>query len=188
LAPLASIAHKTVACLGNHDYEALPQTEEALSALKIPLLVDDELVLETKIGKVQIIGADFHFRNPKLRLQELCIKKPRKPDCDAAILLLHNPFHFKYIPNGYADIILSGHLHGGQIGFLTAGLEVTFFSLLRLFGAVVPEQGYWGLGTNRIYAHRGTGYNGFPLRLGVPNEESLLELIFEPNPATSAVI
>jgi predicted MPP superfamily phosphohydrolase len=36
--------------------------------------------------------------------------------------------------------------------------------------------GLWGRGKDRLYVHRGTGHYGFPLRLGVPPEESLLEL------------
>ena len=31
-------------------------------------------------------------------------------------------------------------------------------------------------GVDRLYVHRGTGHYGFPLRLGVPSEESLLQV------------
>jgi predicted MPP superfamily phosphohydrolase len=38
----------------------------------------------------------------------------------------------------------------------------------------MPDHGFWARGTDRLYVHRGTGHYGFPLRLGVPSEESLL--------------
>jgi len=37
-----------------------------------------------------------------------------------------------------------------------------------------PDHGLWARGVDRLYVHRGTGHYGFPLRLGVPSEESLL--------------
>jgi len=146
LSPLKQIHHKTVACLGNHDYEILSVIKETMRALRIPLLVDNELILETRIGKVQIIGADFYFWNVQERIDTLVKKCPRSSVTTATILLLHNPFHFKRIPNGYADITLSGHLHGGQLGLLSFGLDITVFSIARLFGHEVPEQGFWGFG------------------------------------------
>jgi predicted MPP superfamily phosphohydrolase len=179
LAPLKPYAHKTVACLGNHDYEAISHTVDAMKELKIPLLIDEELVLQTRIGKVQVLGSDFHFRDVKPKMEQFIRNKPRRSDCISTILLLHNPFHFKFVPEGYADIVLSGHLHGGQLGFLTWGIDATVFSVPRMLGVKVAEQGYWAQGTKRIYVHRGTGYYGFPLRLGVPNEESMLHLIYK---------
>jgi len=39
-----------------------------------------------------------------------------------------------------------------------------------------PDHGLWARGTDRLYVHRGTGHYGFPLRLGVPAEQSLLRV------------
>jgi predicted MPP superfamily phosphohydrolase len=47
---------------------------------------------------------------------------------------------------------------------------------LRLFGDAIPDHGFWARGTDRMYVHRGTGHYGFPLRLGVPAEESLIRV------------
>lgn len=41
-------------------------------------------------------------------------------------------------------------------------------------GAFVVFYCFWARGTDRLYVHRGTGHYGFPLRLGVPAEQSLL--------------
>ena len=40
----------------------------------------------------------------------------------------------------------------------------------------LPDHGLWARGPDRLYVHRGTGHYGFPLRLGVPAEESVLRV------------
>jgi predicted MPP superfamily phosphohydrolase len=45
--------------------------------------------------------------------------------------------------------------------------------MMRAF-VKMPDHGLWARGTDRLYVHRGTGHYGFPLRLGVPSEESVL--------------
>jgi len=41
---------------------------------------------------------------------------------------------------------------------------------------IIPDNGLWGLHTNRLYCHRGTGHIGFISRLGVPSEESVINV------------
>jgi predicted MPP superfamily phosphohydrolase len=40
----------------------------------------------------------------------------------------------------------------------------------------MPDHGLWARGRDRLYVHRGTGHYGFPLRVGVPAEQSLLRI------------
>jgi predicted MPP superfamily phosphohydrolase len=47
--------------------------------------------------------------------------------------------------------------------------------MLRLFWKH-PDHGFWARGVDRLYVHRGTGHYGFPLRVGVPAENSLLRV------------
>ena len=89
------------------------------------------------------------------------------------MILLHDPGAFRHLPPGEGDLVLSGHTHGGQVGLLSLGLSWTF---LRLFGDKIPDHGFWARGTDRMYIHRGTGHYGFPLRIGVPTEDSLLRV------------
>ena len=56
-------------------------------------------------------------------------------------------------------------------------------SLVTLYDRIVarkmyewPDHGLFAHGTNRLYVHRGTGFYGFPLRIGVPGEASVLEV------------
>jgi uncharacterized protein len=172
LEPLSALPGKVFACHGNHDHEAPHVVARALSKNGITLLVDDSHEVETDAGHVQIVGMDFSFRDRAARLARVCEQHPRQPG-KTRIVLLHDPGAFRHLPPGEGDLVLSGHTHGGQVGLLSLGLSWTF---LRLFGDKIPDHGFWARGTDRMYIHRGTGHYGFPLRLGVPAEESVVNV------------
>lgn len=172
LAPLRAAKGKVFACLGNHDHEALPIVRDALRAHGITLLVDDATTVTTPAGEVQIVGVDYHFRERSVRIPAVFAEHPRR-DGALRLVLLHDPGAFHHVPEGEADLVLSGHTHGGQVGLVTLGAAWTF---LRLFGTKMPDHGLWARGRDRLYVHRGTGHYGFPVRLGVPSEESLLRV------------
>jgi predicted MPP superfamily phosphohydrolase len=172
LEPLRALPGKVFACHGNHDHEAPDVVARALSKNGIVLLVDEERDVKTDAGPVQIVGMDFAYRDRAAHLARVCAAHPRKPGM-LRIVLLHDPGAFRHLPPGEGDLVLSGHTHGGQVGLLSLGLPWTF---LRLFGDKIPDHGFWARGTDRMYIHRGTGHYGFPLRLGVPAEESLVRV------------
>jgi hypothetical protein len=172
LEPLAQLPGKVFACYGNHDHEAPEIVARALSSNGIRLLVDESCEVETEAGPVQIVGMDFVWRGRQEHLERVCAEHPRRPDV-TRIVLLHDPGAFRHLPHGEGDLVLSGHTHGGQVGLLSVGLQWTF---LRIFGDKVPDHGFWARGTDRMYVHRGTGHYGFPLRLGVPSEQSLMRV------------
>ena len=80
-----------------------------------------------------------------------------------------------------ADWVLSGHTHGGHVGLLSLGLQGT--AIRWISRGRVPDHGPWVGNGNLLYVHRATGHYGFPLRLGVPAEESVLELWWPGVPA-----
>jgi predicted MPP superfamily phosphohydrolase len=172
LEPLQPLRGKVFACRGNHDLEAPETVARALEANGITLLVDEERLVQTEAGPVQILGMDFVWRNRRDALAGVCREHPRRPDA-TRIILLHDPGAFRHLPEGEGDLVLSGHTHGGQVGLVSLGLSWTF---LRLFGIKIPDHGFWARGRDRMYVHRGTGHYGFPLRLGVPSEESVLRV------------
>lgn len=171
LAPLKAIEGRCYACLGNHDHEALATVETALALNGIKLLVDDLTVAQTAAGPVEIVGFDFVWRERAAHLQRVTERFPRTVGMPR-VAMLHDPGAFHHLPTGSADLVLSGHTHGGQIGLLRLGLRGTVVSAL----SQVPDHGAWALGTARLYVHRGTGHYGFPLRIGVPAERSLLNV------------
>ncbi len=170
MAPLAPIAERCVAIFGNHDHEAPDHVRHAMSALGIRLLIDDEACFETQVGPVQVVGADFVNRGHREHLSELLSRYPRRAE-HFRLLLLHDPIGFHALPEDDVDLVLSGHTHGGQVGLVSLGLDWTALSFSRW-----PDQGLFARGASRLYVHRGTGFYGFPLRVGVPAEHSVLEI------------
>jgi predicted MPP superfamily phosphohydrolase len=171
LEPLRALSGRVFACMGNHDHEAADTVSEALRRVGARLLVDEAAELETAAGPVQIVGIDFRWRGRRRHIREVCAAFPRKPDV-LRVVLLHDPSAFHHIPDGDADLVFSGHTHGGQVGLVSIGLP---FTMLRLF-VRSPDHGLWAFGRNRLYVHRGTGHYGFPLRVGVPAEESIVRV------------
>jgi predicted MPP superfamily phosphohydrolase len=169
LQPLRQLPGRVFACLGNHDHEALLTVRRALAENGITLLIDEAVSLDTAAGRVQLVGMDFVWRERKAHLARVCQAHPREPGA-LRIVLLHDPGAFVHLPEGEADLVLSGHTHGGQVGLVSLGLPYT---MMRAF-VKMPDHGLWARGTDRLYVHRGTGHYGFPLRLGVPSEESVL--------------
>jgi predicted MPP superfamily phosphohydrolase len=169
LSPLRSLPGRVFACRGNHDLEAPAVVAEACARAGVRLLIDEATVVDTGAGKVELVGFDFRFRGRAEHITRICAEHPRR-EGELRIALLHDPGAFKHVPEGSADLVLSGHTHGGQLGLLWLGLEATVVSALTS----LPDHGFWGLGKNRLYVHRGTGHYGFPLRVGVPAEQSVL--------------
>jgi hypothetical protein len=173
LEPLRPFEGRSFAVFGNHDHEAPEEVRAALAESRVRLLDDEEAVVETPVGTVQILGADHVFRGSRERLAELFARHPRRDDA-LRLLLLHDPGRFRHVPAGEVDLTFSGHTHGGQLGLLSLGLGWTVLARSRW-----PDHGLFARGTSRLYVHRGTGHYGFPLRIGVPGEASLLELLVD---------
>lgn len=169
LEPLRALPGRVFACMGNHDYEAPEIVRAALAHAGARLLVDEASIVETPAGPVQVLGIDFVWRDREAHLKRVCQEHSRVPGV-LRLLLIHDPMAFQKLPLGEADLALSGHTHGGQVGLVSLGLPWT---MMRAF-VKAPDHGFWARGSDRLYVHRGTGHYGFPLRLGVPAEESLV--------------
>jgi predicted MPP superfamily phosphohydrolase len=185
LEPLRALEGRTFACHGNHDLESPEAVRFALRSAGVRLLVDDEALVETRVGLVQVVGLEHRWvgahRPPAASLRgdpsdagghARVLAACPAPEGALRLVLLHDPSAFGSLPDGSADLVLSGHTHGGHIGLLSLGLSWTIIGVLT----GIPDHGLWGRGRDRLYVHRGTGHYGFPLRLGVPAEESVLEV------------
>jgi len=172
LQPLSVMRGRVFACFGNHDHECPDLVRHALRENGIVLLVDEAASLSLPSGRVQIVGADHRYRDREAALRAVCESYPREEGA-LRLWLLHDPGAFHAIPEGEADLVLSGHTHGGHLGLLSLGLHHTVVSA----ATKMPDHGLWARGRDRLYVHRGTGHYGFPLRVGVPAEESVLEIV-----------
>ena len=104
--------------LGNHDFAVSrdpfsQQLEEGELPLPhgVSLLADSSLEVELRTGKVQLAGVDprsyARGGSQPVRLAD--------PTADLRILLCHFPEVVHGLPAGAFDLVLSGHLHAGQI-------------------------------------------------------------------------
>jgi uncharacterized protein len=75
------------------------------------LLVDDTATVELRGRRVQIVGVDP--RSYRQRRAEPW--RAADPEADLRILLCHFPYVLDRLPEGTFDLVLSGHLHDGQI-------------------------------------------------------------------------
>jgi len=101
--------------LGNHDVEHSrdPFSRSAgLSALApARLLVDESATTEVRGRRVQIVGVDPRaYRQGTSKPWELVDEA-----AELRVLLCHFPYVLDFLPPGAFDVVLSGHMHDGQI-------------------------------------------------------------------------
>lgn len=88
------------------------------------------------------------------------------------VLLSHNPDIIEAVAAGRADLILSGHTHGGQIVLPLVGPTYTQTEQLSRGEA----SGYSRRGRTQVYVHRGLG-EGVPVRFGAPPHVTFIRLL-----------
>jgi uncharacterized protein len=112
------------AVLGNHDFAETKDpfsTRSPVGDLKpATLLLDEARTLEVRGHSVQIVGVDP-------RSYSRGIAQPARladPDADLRILLCHFPNVIDRLPQGSFDLVLSGHLHAGQVTLPLPGRRI----------------------------------------------------------------
>jgi hypothetical protein len=103
------------AVLGNHDFAdsrdpfSKPVGEVDLGSGT--LLSDESVTLELRGRRIQLVGVDPRtYLRLEARPWELA-----DPEADVRILLSHFPRIVDRLPDGVFDLVLSGHMHDGQI-------------------------------------------------------------------------
>ncbi|MBA3734451.1 MAG: metallophosphoesterase [Actinobacteria bacterium] len=101
--------------LGNHDVEHSRDPFSRSAGLTdlspARLLVDEAETVELRGRRVQIVGVDPRvYWQGRSRPWELVDE-----DADLRILLCHFPYVLSLLPPGAFDLVLSGHMHDGQI-------------------------------------------------------------------------
>jgi predicted MPP superfamily phosphohydrolase len=152
-----------------------------LASHSIKLLVDEGVTVDVEgYGKVEILGFDFVFPFSQKEHVHKVVGTSLKPIAEsrARIFLLHDPGAFRYVPPDCNALVLSGHTHGGHVGFFFLGKPFRHWTIVRMIGHF--DNGAWTKGTNVLYAHRGQGSRSLManmvLRMGVPPEFSILHL------------
>jgi len=108
--------HGIYAVLGNHDVDvtrdpfSTPTDASAVEAEGAVLLEDESVLLDVRGRKVQVAGG-----HPRRGWKARPPSWLADPGSDLRILLFHFPDVVRYLPPGTFDLVLAGHLHGGQI-------------------------------------------------------------------------
>jgi uncharacterized protein len=175
--------------LGNHDYADYvkwdsPQAKQANlerlkkvhAALGWRLLLDENIALEKGEHQINLIGvqnisgkANFHSYGD----MEIAYRGVNHDHFN--ILLSHDPSHWDsevkpHYPG--VDLMLSGHTHGMQFG-----LELPGFKWSPVQYVYKQWAGLYEDGNQKLYINRGFGFIGYPGRLGILPEITVMELI-----------
>lgn len=166
------------AILGNHDYGVCHPHEPPhdpidyrwiLTELQkngIHVLHNERVVIKKGNGEIHVVGlGDYwtpHF-NPGKAFLDL-------PSDQPTILLSHNPDSIDALKGYQFDLMLSGHVHGGQVSFPLIGPLVVPVKHRHL------RRGLHQLGEKWLYVSRGIGYT-FKVRLLSRPEIACIDLI-----------
>ncbi len=171
--------------LGNHDYGDYVQwpSEQAkidnLNALKAVhsdigwrLLLNEHLYLERNNEKIGLIGVEnwgvgFHKVGDLAEAYNGC-------EAPVKLLLSHDPTHWdEEVTTTYHDIdvTFSGHTHGAQMGF-----EIGKYKWSPITLRYKKWAGLYQLKNQYMYINRGFGFLGYPGRLGIWPEVSVIRL------------
>jgi predicted MPP superfamily phosphohydrolase len=167
-------------CNGNHEiYAGVEEEAERLFREKgMRLLRAQSAVVEHNGARFNLLGVDYQrdhmvsgeHSGPMLREIEPMIRRDM-PN----FLLSHNPNSFPRAAELGIELSLAGHTHGGQVKVEIVDHSISPARLMTPFVA-----GLYHLPMNgqkaALYVNRGLGTFGFPVRIGVPPEITLLTL------------
>ena len=165
--------HGIYAVLGNHDVaetrDPFSQSGD-LSGLEergALLLGDDARSLDVDGVRVQVVGVDPNaFLEGRARPHELA-----DPDVGFRLLLSHFPEVVDRLPPGAFDLVLAGHLHGGQICAPTPWGKIHLSHVRGDYW-----EGLFATPTATLYVSRGLGTTFVPFRLFARPEVTALTL------------
>ena len=168
------------ACLGNHDFDAPDRLVHRLERAGVSVLRDTVVTVAVWGQLLEIAGLDYVFgdRDRKAWYTQLMHGWPSRT-ATPRILLNHDPRAFAFLPADCAQLVLSGHTHGGQVGIQWG--KASALTVVGLLG--IPDQGVFRRRDMTLYVTRCVGFYGYPMRLGIPPEIALLTLRAPQSPA-----
>jgi predicted MPP superfamily phosphohydrolase len=177
-------------CTGNHDYgnyrkwsgpEAKRKNfEDMLAAhrqMGYDLLMNEHRMLKTGGDQIAILGVENWGTGPALRFPKygkLGDAYKGTEDVPVRLLLSHDPSHWDAeirpkFPK--VDLTFAGHTHGFQMG-----IEIGDFRWSPSQYRYKQWGGLYQEGNQYLYVNRGFGCIGYPGRIGMPPELTIIEL------------
>ncbi len=176
--------------LGNHDYgdyvrwpyngvtkeQNLEQVKQVHADMGWKLLMNEHVELEKGGEKIALIGIENwsnKARFPKHGRMDLA--HPGADKYPFKILMSHDPSHWDaQVRPDYPDVdlTLSGHTHGMQFG-----IEIPGFKWSPVQYMYKQWHGLYEDGKQKLYVNPGYGFLGYPGRVGVLAEITVIELV-----------
>jgi predicted MPP superfamily phosphohydrolase len=179
----------TFSVLGNHDYgdysswknhaekeQNFERIQQVHKELGWNLLMNENRILDINGAKLGIIGVENWAANGRFRTNgDLAKAYKGAENTDVKLLLSHDPSHWDAeITKDFKDIDItfSGHTHGFQFGVNIPGVIKWSPSrfLYKQWSGLYPK------GKQYIYVNRGLGFLGYPGRVGMLPEITVMEL------------
>jgi predicted MPP superfamily phosphohydrolase len=177
--------------LGNHDYgdyvrdwkpgEKSKNFQHLLNLQKQmgwQLLKNEHVLLTKGTSRLAIIGIEnWGAKGGFARYGKMqdAVEGLMEASPSVKVLLSHDPSHWDAeVRTKYSDIdlTLSGHTHGFQFG-----VEIPGFHWSPVQYVYKQWAGLYSQGLQHLYVNRGFGFIGFPGRVGILPEISVLELV-----------
>lgn len=177
--------------LGNHDYgdyvqwpseqskvENLEWLKRTHAEMGWKLMMNEHVVLERGDDKIAVVGIENWGAKagfPKYGDMGKAYAGLQDKNVPFKILLSHDPSHWDgQVIKDYGDIDLtfSGHTHGMQFG-----IEIPGFKWSPVKYVYKNWAGLYQEGSQYLYVNRGFGFLGYPGRLGILPEITVIELV-----------
>ncbi|MGG9972621.1 metallophosphoesterase [Ferruginibacter sp. SUN002] len=176
--------------LGNHDYgdyvpwpnNGITQAQNLENLKKVHanlgwrLLMNEHVVLKKEDAEIALLGIEnwsAKARFPKHGRMDLAY--PGAEKYPFKILMSHDPSHWDaQVKTDYPDIdlTLSGHTHGMQFGIEIPGFKWSPVQYIYKQWAGLYEEAQ-----QKLYVNRGFGFIGYPGRVGILAEITVIELV-----------
>lgn len=173
------------ACKGNHDYshykwrndidslQNAQAVDKAFKALGWQLLNDSSTVLTKGTDSLYVCGVQNISRPPFHSYGSISKAIQNIPDSFPIIILSHDPIAWEDSIRQHKNVLLtlSGHTHAMQMGIDFWGLHLSPASIMHPYwDGTYQQDGQY------LHVNRGLGYVGFPMRIGMKPEITLIEL------------
>ena len=172
---------------GNHDYGDYHQWSSAaakrnnfkglLEAHKLmgyTLLMNDHRFIEQSGEKIAILGIENWGAGRFAKYGKIDQAYAGTEEAAVKLLLSHDPSHWDaHVRPHYPDIdvAFAGHTHGFQFG-----IEIGGFKWSPSQYVYKQWAGLYTEGSQHLYVNRGFGFLGYPGRVGMPPELTIMEL------------
>ena len=180
--------HGKFSILGNHDYgdyvqwpseeakaKNLQDLKEVHGKIGFRLLLNESLHLEKDGEKIALIGVENWGKRGFVKHGDLDKAIAPIEDSTFKVLLSHDPSHWEAVTVPHekkVHLTLAGHTHGMQFGIEIPGIKWSPVKYIYpQWAGLYPKEGQY------IYVNRGFGFLGFPGRVGILPEITVIELV-----------